>query len=61
MDIRKLPALVSKWFRDANGSTAVEYGIITTAMFLAIIPAFLYVATGIQVKFVSLTSYFLSL
>jgi len=37
---------------------AVEYVLIAAAMFGAIIPAFLYVASGISVKFSSINSYF---
>lgn len=41
-----------------RGAVAVEYGIIVTAMFAAIIPGFLYVASGIQVKFSDIGGYF---
>ncbi len=58
---REVLRVVSKFFRDVEGATAVEYGIIATAMFLAIIPAFIYVSTGIMIKFQSLTDYFTSL
>lgn len=60
-NLREVAGVVSKFLRDANGATAVEYGIIATAMFLAIIPAFIYVSTGIMIKFQSLTAYFVSL
>lgn len=59
--LREVAGVVSKFLRDANGATAVEYCIIATAMFLAIIPAFLYVSTGIMVKFQSLSDYFISI
>jgi Flp pilus assembly pilin Flp len=58
---RDVLRVVSEFFRDVEGATAVEYGIIATAMFLAIIPAFLYVSTGIMIKFQSLTDFFNSL
>ncbi len=44
--------------RDDRGAVAVEYGIIAMAMFAAIIPAFLYVASGVQTKFSEIGSYF---
>jgi Flp pilus assembly pilin Flp len=53
--------MVSSFFREAKGAAAVEYGVIVMAMFLAIIPAFLYVSTGISLKFKNLTDYFASL
>ena len=43
-----------------RGAVAVEYGIIVTAMFAAIIPGFLYVASGIQVKFSDIGGYFVN-
>ena len=51
---------VKKLLRCESGSTAVEYGIIVTAMFLAIIPAFIYVSTGIMMKFQVIGDYFAS-
>lgn len=53
--------VVSKFLRHSGGAAAVEYGIVAMAMFMAIIPAFLYVSTGIQLKFQTITSYFASL
>lgn len=41
-----------------DGAVAVEYGIIAMAMFAALIPAFLYVASGIQMKFSAIGGYF---
>ena len=61
LKVREVGGVVSKFLRDANGATAVEYGIIATAMFLAIIPAFIYVSTGIMIKFQSLSDYFITL
>jgi Flp pilus assembly pilin Flp len=49
---------VNKFLRCQNGTVAVEYGIIATAMFLALIPSFLYVASGMNLKFMSLTDFF---
>jgi Flp pilus assembly pilin Flp len=45
----------------SKGATAVEYGIIVMAMFLAIIPGFLYVSTGVTKKFQGIANYFGSL
>ena len=53
--------VVSEFLRHCGGAAAVEYGIVAMAMFLAIIPAFLYVSTGIQLKFQAITDYFASL
>lgn len=50
-----------KFLCNAEGAVAVEYGIIVMAMFLAIIPAFLYVSTGIMLRLQSISDYFLSL
>lgn len=55
--MRKLKEFAS----NIDGAVAVEYGIIATAMFLAIIPAFLYVSTGITLRLQSISSYFQSL
>ncbi len=41
-----------------DGAVAVEYGIIAIAMFAAIVPGFLYVASGIQTKFSDIGGYF---
>jgi Flp pilus assembly pilin Flp len=41
-----------------DGAMAVEYVLIAAAMFSAIIPAFLYVASGMGIKFSSITGYF---
>ena len=46
------------FLKNTRGTVAVEYGVIITAMFLAIIPRFLYVSTGIRIKFEALASYF---
>jgi Flp pilus assembly pilin Flp len=53
-----LTSLVSKALRDEGGAAAVEYGVIVMALFMAIIPAFVYVSTGIAVKLQSITGYF---
>ena len=49
---------VKSLLRSDSGAVAVEYGIIVTAMFAAIVPGFLYVASGIQVKFSDIGGYF---
>jgi Flp pilus assembly pilin Flp len=59
--MRNLPAfrkLVEAWTRCRSGGTAVEYSLIAFAMFGALIPAFLYVASGMSVKFAAVTDYF---
>lgn len=55
---RRLATMVAGFLRHCGGATAVEYGVIAMAMFLAIIPAFLYVSTGISVKFQGIVDYF---
>jgi Flp pilus assembly pilin Flp len=55
----KLPANALRAFVPCpKGAVAVEYGIIAMAMFAALIPAFLYVSTGITLKFTALKSFF---
>jgi Flp pilus assembly pilin Flp len=49
---------VRSFLADETGAVAVEYGIIAMALFAAIIPAFLYVASGIQSKFSDVAAYF---
>ena len=49
---------VKNYLNCQSGAAAVEYGVIAMAMFLAIIPAFLYVSTGILVKLQSIAEYF---
>ena len=44
-----------------SGAVAVEYVIIAAAMFLALIPSFLYVASGMLAKFSSVGGYFAGL
>lgn len=44
-----------------NGAVAIEYVIIAAAMFLALIPSFLYVASGMTTKFSSVGGYFAGL
>ena len=41
-----------------RGAVAVEYVVIAAAMFLALIPSFLYVASGMTTKFSSIGGYF---
>ncbi len=44
-----------------SGAVAVEYVMIAAAMFLALIPSFLYVASGMTNKFSSVGGYFAGL
>ena len=44
-----------------SGAVAIEYVIIAAAMFLALIPSFLYVASGMTTKFFSVGGYFAGL
>lgn len=44
--------------RNTAGTVAVEYAIIASAMFLALIPGFIYVSSGIRAKFEFLIDYF---
>lgn len=46
------------FFRNAAGTVAVEYAVIAGAMFLALIPGFIYVSSGIRAKFEFLIDYF---
>ncbi|MCB1380465.1 MAG: hypothetical protein KDK89_19165 [Alphaproteobacteria bacterium] len=41
-----------------KGTVAVEYTVITSAMFLAIIPGFYYVSSSVGLKFDTLAHYF---
>ncbi len=41
-----------------RGAVAIEYVVIAAAMFLALIPSFLYVASGMTTKFSSVSGYF---
>ncbi len=41
-----------------SGAVAVEYVVIAAAMFLALIPSFLYVASGMATKFSGIEGYF---
>lgn len=41
-----------------SGTVAVEYVVMAAAMFLALIPSFLYVASGIGIKFSTISDYF---
>jgi Flp pilus assembly pilin Flp len=53
-----MASYAAAFLKDQRGTVAVEYGIIAMAMFAAIIPGFLYVASGIQLKFEDIGSYF---
>ena len=50
--------LIRRYADCRKGAAAVEYVVIATAMFGALIPAFLYVASGMGTKFSGITSYF---
>ena len=52
--------LVKEYLSSDSGASAVEYSIIAMAMFLAIIPAFLFVSTGISLKLDAIGDYFAS-
>lgn len=58
---RSSKSLVTRFLRCEDGSAAVEYGVIIMAMFAAIIPAFIYVSTGMGAKFDELSNYFKTL
>ncbi len=47
-----------RFFKCESGTVAVEYVVMAAAMFLALIPSFLYVASGIGVKFSTISDYF---
>jgi Flp pilus assembly pilin Flp len=55
---KKLSKALGTFAASEDGAVAVEYVLIAAAMFTAIIPAFLYVASGIGIKFSSITGYF---
>ena len=51
-----------KGLRDCErGAVAIEYVLIATAMFLALIPSIYYVSSGMSQKFSSIGGYFSSL
>ncbi len=58
MLMKKLSKALRIFAASQSGAMAVEYVLIAAAMFTAIIPAFLYVASGISIKFASITGYF---
>ena len=51
-------AIVKSFLSCQRGAVAVEYVVIAAAMFLALIPGFLYVASGMTLKFSSVGTYF---
>jgi Flp pilus assembly pilin Flp len=51
-------AVVKSFLYCQQGAVAVEYVIIAAAMFLALIPSFLYVADGMTGKFSDVETYF---
>lgn len=44
--------------KNQHGATAVEYSIISVAMFLAIIPAFYLISSAVRLKFIDIGGYF---
>lgn len=46
------------YLKDENAAVAVEYAIIAVAMFLAIIPSFIYVADAVGATLLDIGGYF---
>ena len=55
-----LSAIARDYFKDDIGAVAVEYAIIAVAMFLAIIPSFIYVADAVGAALLEIGGYFAS-
>lgn len=49
---------IRRFFQCENGAVAVEYGVIVTAMFLALIPGFLYVSSALGIKLTLIKDFF---
>jgi Flp pilus assembly pilin Flp len=49
---------IRQFFRCESGTVAVEYGVIVTAMFLALIPGFLYVSSALGLKLTFIKDFF---
>lgn len=58
MIIRRITAIAQNLLDCERGAVAVEYVVIAAAMFLALIPSFLYVASGMTTKFSSIGGFF---
>jgi Flp pilus assembly pilin Flp len=58
MKYRNIIRVTGAYLRCENGAVAVEYVLIASAMFVALIPSFLYVASGMLLKFSSVQGYF---
>ena len=58
MTIKRITANAKNLLGCEQGAVAVEYVVIAAAMFLALIPSFLYVASGMTTKFSSIGGYF---
>jgi Flp pilus assembly pilin Flp len=58
MERTQAKRVIAQFLRCESGSVAVEYVIMAAAMFLALIPSFLYVASGIGIKFSTISDYF---
>ena len=58
MKMKAFRKSISAFFHCDRGAVAVEYVVIAAAMFLALIPSFLYVASGMMTKFSSVSGYF---
>ena len=54
----RITAIAKNLLSCESGTVAVEYVVIAAAMFLALIPSFLYVASGMTTKFSSISGYF---
>jgi Flp pilus assembly pilin Flp len=48
---------IQRFLSDVDGAVAVEYGIITVAMFLALVPGFYYVSSSTMQKFLDIGQY----
>ena len=49
---------IMQFLRYESGTVAVEYGVIVTAMFLALIPGFLYVSSVLGIKLSLINGFF---
>lgn len=49
---------IRQFFQCQSGAVAVEYGVIVMAMFLALIPGFLYVSSALGIKLSSIKDFF---
>jgi pilus assembly protein Flp/PilA len=49
-------ALVSKFFHDESGATAIEYGLIAALIAVVIIGAVTAVGTGLKTTFTTISS-----